>query len=40
MSTLDWLVVAAGAGAIGWVNWYFFLAADRPRQTDPMRPEE
>ena len=22
----DWLVVVAGAAAIAWVNWYFFLA--------------
>jgi plastocyanin domain-containing protein len=22
----DWLVAAAGLGAIAWVNWYFFLA--------------
>lgn len=22
----DWIVVAAGLTAIGWINWYFFLA--------------
>lgn len=22
----DWLVIVAGALAIAWVNWYFFLA--------------
>jgi plastocyanin domain-containing protein len=26
MSVSDWLVVAGGAAAIAWVNWYFFLA--------------
>ena len=26
MSGTDWLVVVAGLAAIGWVNWYFFLA--------------
>ncbi|HEX2717391.1 MAG TPA: cupredoxin domain-containing protein [Gemmatimonadaceae bacterium] len=26
MSGTEWLVVAAGAGAIAWVNWYFFRA--------------
>jgi len=30
MSATDWLVVVAGLAAIGWVNWYFFVAA---RQT-------
>ena len=25
----DWLVIAAGVGAILWVNWYFFLAERR-----------
>lgn len=24
--TTTWLIVAAGAAAIAWVNWYFFLA--------------
>ena len=27
MNRTDWLVIAAGAGAALWVNWYFFLAA-------------
>ena len=27
MSGTDWLVVVAGLAAIGWVNWYFFVAA-------------
>src|SRR5215213_8373364 len=26
MNTTDWIVLAAGAAAIVWVNWYFFLA--------------
>jgi len=26
MNWTDWGVVIAGVAAIGWVNWYFFLA--------------
>jgi plastocyanin domain-containing protein len=26
LSPTDWLVIAAGAAAVLWVNWYFFLA--------------
>ena len=26
MTGTDWLVVAGGAAAIAWINWYFFLA--------------
>ena len=26
MSATDWIVVVAGLGLIGWVNWYFFVA--------------
>lgn len=26
MTPQDWIVVLAGAAAIAWVNWYFFLA--------------
>jgi hypothetical protein len=26
----DWIVIAAGLGAIGWVNWYFFVAGRSP----------
>jgi plastocyanin domain-containing protein len=26
MSATDWIVLLAGAAAIAWVNWYFFLA--------------
>ena len=26
MSSLEWIVVLAGAAAVAWVNWYFFLA--------------
>ena len=29
MSVTDWLVVVAGLAAIGWVNWYFFVASRR-----------
>jgi plastocyanin domain-containing protein len=29
MSATDWLVVIAGLGLIGWVNWYFFVAPRR-----------
>jgi len=29
LSPSDWFVVAAGVGAIAWVNWYFFVAARR-----------
>jgi plastocyanin domain-containing protein len=27
MSGTSWLVIVAGLAAIGWVNWYFFVAA-------------
>ncbi|MBA3467865.1 MAG: cupredoxin domain-containing protein [Gemmatimonadaceae bacterium] len=26
MTPTEWMVLAAGAGAIAWVNWYFFVA--------------
>jgi plastocyanin domain-containing protein len=26
MTALDWVALLAGAGAIAWVNWYFFSA--------------
>ena len=26
MTLLEWIVVLAGAAAVAWVNWYFFLA--------------
>jgi plastocyanin domain-containing protein len=29
MSGTSWLVIVAGLAAIGWVNWYFFVAARR-----------
>ncbi|HEX2642974.1 MAG TPA: cupredoxin domain-containing protein [Thermoanaerobaculia bacterium] len=32
MTPQDWIVVLAGAAAIAWVNWYFFLAR-RPAAT-------
>ena len=27
MSVTDWLVIVAALAAIGWVNWYFFVAS-------------
>jgi plastocyanin domain-containing protein len=32
MSVTDWMVIVAGLAAIGWVNWYFFVA---PRRAVP-----
>jgi len=29
MHATDWTVIAAGLGAIAWVNWYFFVAGRR-----------
>lgn len=29
MTGADWIVLAAGAAAIAWVNWYFFKSSDR-----------
>ena len=29
LDTTDWIVIAAGLTAIGWVNWYFFAAHGR-----------
>ena len=29
MSTINWVVLAAGVAAIVWVNWYFFIAQQR-----------
>lgn len=26
MTPGDWIAIAAGAAAIAWINWYFFLA--------------
>jgi plastocyanin domain-containing protein len=26
MNATDWIVIALGAGAVAWVNWYFFVA--------------
>jgi plastocyanin domain-containing protein len=26
----DWMVITAGAAAIAWVNWYFFIAGRSP----------
>ncbi len=30
MSGTDWLVLAGGAAAVAWVNWYFFVAGRGP----------
>ena len=30
MSSMEWLVVVSGIGAIAWVNWYFFFADRGP----------
>ncbi len=27
MTAADWVVLAIGVAAIGWVNWYFFLSS-------------
>ena len=32
MTGTEWLVVAGGAAAIAWINWYFFLAERRTAQ--------
>lgn len=32
MSATDWIVIVAGLAAMGWVNWYFFVA---PRRAAP-----
>ena len=29
MHGIDWIVISAGLAAIGWVNWYFFVAGRR-----------
>ena len=29
MNATDWIVITAGLTAIGWVNWYFFVAGRR-----------
>jgi plastocyanin domain-containing protein len=35
MSSTDWLVVFVAAAAIGWVNWYFFVAGRRVAPATP-----
>ncbi len=27
MSAIDWAVIIGGLMAIGWINWYFFIAS-------------
>ena len=41
MSAADWAVLLGGIAAIGWVNWYFFIAPRRsaPRAKPPARTE-
>lgn len=31
MNAADWIVILAGAAAVAWVNWYFFLVPRRSR---------
>jgi hypothetical protein len=31
ISGTEWLAIVAGIAAIGWVNWYFFLAGGTRR---------
>jgi hypothetical protein len=31
MNGVDWIVILAGAAAVAWVNWYFFLVPRRSR---------
>ena len=33
MQVTDWAVIAAGIGAIIWVNWYFFVAGRRTTES-------
>ena len=42
MTATEWLVTIGGAGAIAWVNWYFFLAqrANRTSIGVESAPEE
>ncbi|MEO8336161.1 MAG: cupredoxin domain-containing protein [bacterium] len=40
MSGIDWIVISAGLAAIGWVNWYFFVASRRtPAATSSLSTE-
>jgi plastocyanin domain-containing protein len=32
MNTADWIVITSGLAAIGWVNWYFFVAGKAATQ--------
>ena len=41
MSGTEWLVVIGGIAAIGWVNWYFFLAqGSASRSSSEAAPAE
>jgi hypothetical protein len=33
MTTIDLVVIVGGVAAIGWVNWYFFVAGRRSDET-------
>ncbi len=35
MSAMDWIVILAGAAAVAWVNWYFFLARGSSAAAEP-----
>ena len=34
----DWIVIAVGIAAIGWVNWYFFVAGRSPGSAVSIMP--
>ena len=36
LSATDWIVVVAGLAAIGWVNWYFFVASGSSAVAAPV----
>ncbi len=37
MTGMDWAVIIGGLAAIGWINWYFFLATGTVRVRMPQR---
>ena len=39
MTGTEWLVVAGGAAAIAWINWYFFLAQPATATAAPAAGE-
>jgi len=36
MNGMDWTAIVAGVAAIGWVNWYFFIAGRSPATAEPI----